>query len=106
MIKIIMKVRHKAASGANDELNFVKQIGRLGEPPETQLVVEMAHNAWEIWPQLSATDPQTGRTVAETNVRTALSLINLPGEDKTLNREQLLLAALTKNLSWGGRGVN
>ena len=87
-------------SKAKTELDFVKAIGQLGEPAETQIIVDAARDFWIIWPQIRETDQQTGRSVAETNVRTALSLINLFDGDKELDHERLLLAAVTKNVEW------
>jgi 5'-deoxynucleotidase YfbR-like HD superfamily hydrolase len=86
----------------NNELDFVKQIGRNGEPDETKLLLELARDFWAIWPKMSIVERSTRRSVAENNVRAALLMINELDGDESINQEKLLLAAIDRNIGFNG----
>jgi len=86
----------------HDHIAFISRIGCYSEPSQAGLFVGLAKQFWEIYPKIHATDTDTGCSIAETNVRTAFALINRYNRDETLDQEQLLLAALDRNIGWTG----
>jgi hypothetical protein len=89
-------------AGINYDMSFIDYIGQHNEPSETSLIVDLARDYWTIWPKISAINIATKRSVAESNIGTALLLINSLDDNHNLDQEQLLLAALDKNVGFVG----